>query len=75
MSKKQILRDADKLQIQLESEGFQNLSDVLLENLNGSKFSKDMLDLLEEESERENRELWNSMQMQRKFNEDLESKL
>lgn len=72
MSKKQILRDADKLQIQLESEGFQNLSDVLLENLNGSKFSKDMLDLLEEESERENRELWNSMQMQRKFNENLE---
>lgn len=53
MSKKQILRDADKLQVELESEGFQNLSDVLLENLNGSKFSKDMLDLLEEESQQE----------------------
>jgi len=60
-------------QIKLDSEGFQTLGDVLLENLNTSKFSEDMLELLEEEAERENRELWNSMQMARKFNEDLES--
>jgi len=34
-----------------------------------------MLELLEEESEREDRGLWNLMQMARQFNENLESKL
>lgn len=71
MSKKQILHDVEKLQIQLDSEGFRNLSDVLLENYDS--FDEDMLETLEAEAERENRDLWDSMQMQRKFNEKFEN--
>ena len=47
MSKKQILLDADKIQIQLDKEGFQNLSDVLPENLILSNLSKEKLEELE----------------------------
>lgn len=71
MSKKQILQDAEKIQIQLNTEGFRNLSDVLLENYDS--MDEDMLETLEAEAERENRDLWDSMQMQRKFNEKFEN--
>lgn len=64
-----------KKRIQLNPEGFQNLGDVLLENFKSDKLAKDMLAELEKEAEQENRDIWNSMQMQRKFNEDLESSL
>lgn len=60
-----------KKRIQLNPEGFQNLG----ENFKSDKLAKDMLAELEKEAEQENRDIWNSMQMQRKFNEDLESSL